>query len=400
MSTVDPTKKYVTLDGVRISYRPKDDTIHLTSTDPDVAAGGFHLTLGRGTQTEETLRDLLTESGVIGGGLSKADLGSLPQAQPNIDWSGAPRNNPLMGEMKYGSAQSVAAPTGTFVMQSTNSKGGTGTTPVSWLAPRKRGLVLSVMGSKGGAGRSSVATMLGSMIAHTKLPDDRHLKVIIVDMDIRDSSLGILLSMTHPNVLHYAVDTEKYNLISAIAHERELMVDLLLGPVHHSKATQELLTPALYKDMIAQLTQSYDVVLLDNSVAYLDEHAQVSAESADAHLFVIDTSVASVYGLSRWAAEAKGTDIDISDVGVIVNKSERDAGIDGDLVKNAAAGAVILGSIAFNAKLVHKAINYGRLDETIETANEVTAGLWGIVQRILPEDVMPKISWKERSRQE
>ena len=65
MSTTDDKKKFITLDGVRVSYRAKDDTLHITSTDPDVQAGGFHLSLTRGTTTEVTLRDLMIEEGVI-----------------------------------------------------------------------------------------------------------------------------------------------------------------------------------------------------------------------------------------------------------------------------------------------------------------------------------------------
>ena len=65
MSTTDDKKKFITLDGVRVSYRAKDDTLHITSTDPDVQAGGFHLSLARGTTTEVTLRDLMIEEGVI-----------------------------------------------------------------------------------------------------------------------------------------------------------------------------------------------------------------------------------------------------------------------------------------------------------------------------------------------
>lgn len=65
MSTTDDKKKYITLEGVRVSYKAKDDTLHITSTDDDVQAGGFHLALTRGTQTEVTLRELMIEAGVI-----------------------------------------------------------------------------------------------------------------------------------------------------------------------------------------------------------------------------------------------------------------------------------------------------------------------------------------------
>lgn len=58
-------KKYLTLSNVRVAYRPKDDTIHLTSTDRDLAGEGFRLTLKPGTETDQILRQLLFEKGLI-----------------------------------------------------------------------------------------------------------------------------------------------------------------------------------------------------------------------------------------------------------------------------------------------------------------------------------------------
>lgn len=58
-------KKYLTLSNVRVAYRPKDDTIHLTSTDRDLAGEGFRLTLKPGTEADQIMRELLYEKGLI-----------------------------------------------------------------------------------------------------------------------------------------------------------------------------------------------------------------------------------------------------------------------------------------------------------------------------------------------
>lgn len=65
MAHAASNKKFVTLDGVRVSYRPKDNTIHITSTDEDLVNEGFHLTLTQGSESEKTLRKLLVQNGVI-----------------------------------------------------------------------------------------------------------------------------------------------------------------------------------------------------------------------------------------------------------------------------------------------------------------------------------------------
>ena len=65
MSKVAPSGKYLNLDEVRISYRPKDDSIHITSGDEDLAGSAFHLTLPQGSESEQILRELLLEQGLI-----------------------------------------------------------------------------------------------------------------------------------------------------------------------------------------------------------------------------------------------------------------------------------------------------------------------------------------------
>jgi hypothetical protein len=65
MSKVARNKKYLNLQGVRVSYRPKDDSIHLTSVDGDLAGEGFHLKLNKGSESESVLRELLVEKKLI-----------------------------------------------------------------------------------------------------------------------------------------------------------------------------------------------------------------------------------------------------------------------------------------------------------------------------------------------
>lgn len=60
-----PSNKYLILDDVRVSYNPKEDSVHLTSGDPDVQSTGFHINLSPGTRTEIALRNLLIEQGLI-----------------------------------------------------------------------------------------------------------------------------------------------------------------------------------------------------------------------------------------------------------------------------------------------------------------------------------------------
>lgn len=57
--------RYLQLEDVRVSYKAKEDTIHLTSSDSDIPNGSFFMTLKKDTPTEQALRALLEKEGLI-----------------------------------------------------------------------------------------------------------------------------------------------------------------------------------------------------------------------------------------------------------------------------------------------------------------------------------------------
>lgn len=69
---------YLSLEDVRISYDKKTGSIHLTSKDPDLPPGGFHLTLNKGREAEQALRSLLINAGMAEG----KDADTIPKLLP------------------------------------------------------------------------------------------------------------------------------------------------------------------------------------------------------------------------------------------------------------------------------------------------------------------------------
>lgn len=64
MSNTPKNKKYVELDKVRVYFNKNENSIQIISKDKDLAGKPFQITLNKGTDSEQTLRDLLQESGV------------------------------------------------------------------------------------------------------------------------------------------------------------------------------------------------------------------------------------------------------------------------------------------------------------------------------------------------
>jgi len=83
MSKISGNKKYINLEGVRVSYRPKDDSIQITSTDEDLAGENFQLVLKKNTDAEQALRNILVDKGLIKEELREDKSSLLPTTAEN-----------------------------------------------------------------------------------------------------------------------------------------------------------------------------------------------------------------------------------------------------------------------------------------------------------------------------
>lgn len=210
MAYSDEYKKYVTIDNVRAFYRAKDDTVHLTSTDPDVQAGGFHLSLSKGTQTESTIRELLSEHGVM--------------KQQNL----------------FLPAQEVIK---------TKDEGSS-----------KSAQVISVTSAYSGTGRSTLAVALGLKLAQ----EGR--RAIVIDMDLRDGALRYLTNQGNSGMLGVFVSDDKSAsaLRKHITREPGIDCDFLLAPKRPTSS--DYLKADFFQEIINTLKTMYDVIILDTAV--------------------------------------------------------------------------------------------------------------------------------------
>jgi cellulose biosynthesis protein BcsQ len=279
MSKTDKNKKFVTLEGVRASYKAKDDTIHLTSTDPDVQASGFHLSLNKGTQTEKTLRNLLTKNGVI---QAQDEFGAITSTEQNFNVN------------------------------------------------QHKGTIIAVNSPKNGTGTTTFVTNLAQTIIdkseHTK-------KVIIVELPGLIGEYVWFTGQHSPTTLNYYLEQEKtfVNLQKSIIKHGEHL-DILMAPQKVSSIPVE----ELYTNIFTHLKKEYDYIILDVPANSGQEPLIVA--NADAITFISDLAVLSLsrlaYLIQNITEEYKNQDKEYKNkIGIVLNKTYPNSGLDIKIIK-------------------------------------------------------------------
>lgn len=237
------------------------------------------------------------------------------------------------------------------------------------------GQIVAVTSSKGGSGKSTVSTTLAAYLAYSseaaarKGIEKRPLKVLIIDLDIRDGQLGFLTGFTKPTVINLRMNGITEQTISeSIIKCDSLKVDLLLAPKR--PRTSEDTPPEFYIELIQELRKRYDYILLDTSVNYLDPLLEkVAYPVADQIVFVTDIVVNSVLSMTRWISEVtrtkaqqNGMGINPNKIGIVVNKALADVNMSSEKIETSAMGLPILTVIPSNPKLVAHSANMQSLE--------------------------------------
>lgn len=265
----------------------------------------------------------------------------------------------------------------------------------------KRGLILASTSSKGGSGKTTVALCTASMMYHSsrlaaeKGLRDKPLSICVVDMDSKDGQIGFLLGQTTPTALNIFVAPKKdvETIRESLIYDERLGLHVLLAPKR--ARTADYLTPEFYQDIIQKLSTMFDIVVLDTSVQYLDPLlGSVVLPISDAIMFVTNLSIGSVYGMNRWMdevtspVESGGAGINKEKIGVVINQSAPDLGIDQKLLTHAAAGARLLVAIPLDSISVIAASNHNRLSDIVLYHQDISPAYYSIVSQILPNEAL------------
>ena len=240
--------------------------------------------------------------------------------------------------------------------------------------PRPPGQVtITVTSSKGGSGKSTASMLLAGTIARASREAGNPLSVCLVDLDTRDGQVASLIGRFMPTALNIRVqpvwDEERIrrNLVPA----EDLGIDTLLAPIR--PRTADTVGPEFYRAIVRSLQRMYDVVVIDTSVQYLDPLiADVALKEADEILFVTTLASTAVQGMARALREItapvdeSGLGIPREKIGIIVNQSLANVGMEREQILAAGLGVPVVGVIPLATKDVLTAMNLHRMQELVQ----------------------------------
>jgi len=247
-------------------------------------------------------------------------------------------------------------------------------------ASQSLGQVLAVTSSRGGTGKTTVALGLASYLAKASkaavaqgLAEGDPLKVIVLDLDVRDGQVGFFTGFWKPTVMklkRYGIDREQIE--GTKIHDEGLEIDLMLAPRRPRSADE--LSPEFYMELIEELKSSYDYIILDTSPNYLDPIVEkVAYPLADLILMVTGPSKPSLYSMARWIQEVTspldqgGMDVPKGKIGIVVNRSTAERSLPGKEIVANAQELPIISVIPDTPKVVGPALNENALERILDS---------------------------------
>lgn len=232
---------------------------------------------------------------------------------------------------------------------------------------------ITVTSSKGGSGKSTASIMLAASIARASARAGRPLSVCIVDLDTRDGQVASLIGRFMPTALNIRVQPvwDEERIRRSLVRADNLGVDCLLAPIR--PRTADTVGPDFYRAIVRSLQRMYDVIVMDTSVQYLEPLiAKVALVEADEILFVTNLASTAVQGMARALREItapvdeSGLGIPREKLGIIVNQSATNVGMEHEQVLAAGLGMPVVGVIPLATRDVLTATNLNRMHELLD----------------------------------
>ncbi len=234
-------------------------------------------------------------------------------------------------------------------------------------------MTITVTSSKGGSGKSTASILLAASIARASREAGKPLSVCLIDLDTRDGQVASLIGTFMPTALNIRVQPvwDEERIRRNVVHAGDLAIDTILAPIR--PRTADTVGPEFYQVIVRSLQRMFDVVVMDTSVQYLDPLiSDVALREADEVLFVTTLASTAVQGMARALREItapvdeSGLGVPREKIGIIVNQSVANVGMEREQVLAAGLGVPVVGVIPLATKDVLTATNLNRMHELLD----------------------------------
>lgn len=242
-------------------------------------------------------------------------------------------------------------------------------------APVKRGHVVAVFSTKGGVGKSVLATNLGASIAA-----NCDASVCLVDLDLEFGDVGIMLGIEPKLTIADAVqriDQLDPELLAGYLSDHSSGLKVLLAPVRPEDA--ETVTTSRITKILEVLSTMFDVLVLDTA-ATLDEVVLTALDKSDEVFAVTMMDVASIKNTRISLQKLQQLGLDDGALRLVLNRADSKVWLQPDEVEKA-VGAKIFAKIPSD-RVVPRSVNRGRPVVLDEPKSDVSKALASIARGI------------------
>lgn len=237
------------------------------------------------------------------------------------------------------------------------------------------GHVVTVFSTKGGVGKTVLATNLGTALAKWL-----GLKTALVDLDLQFGDVGIMLGLApERTIADVAASIERLDadLLRGHMMHHDSGLDVLLAPVRPEDA--ETVTTGRIGRILSLLREMYDVVVIDTA-ATLDEVVLTALDRSDAVYAMTMMDVASIKNMRISVQKLAQLDYANGLVHVVLNRADSKVWLEPHEVERA-VGSEIFARIPSD-RIVPRSVNKGTPVVLDEPRSDVAKAMVGIAKSI------------------
>ena len=184
-------------------------------------------------------------------------------------------------------------------------------------APPKLGKVVTVFSTKGGVGKSVIATNLAAALAQNK-----QRRVVLVDLDFESSDVGVMMNLQPVHTIvdaASAIDRLDVEMLSGMLADHASGARALLAPARPEDA--EVISVAKILRIIELLRQMSDIVVIDTP-PYLNENVMAALSVSTSVLGVATMEMTSVKNMRVAIQKFRALGYQENLVHLVLNRSD------------------------------------------------------------------------------